>query len=381
MVRSVQHDLLPRPTHDEAARQQFVVALKQGLNQRLRASNRQLFEAVVAPHAAAVNGTVPHSRETIRTAMYSHPAYRSWSSFHRSAQELMWAALADTVFRDSERLSAKYSKWHSSRQAGGSLELDATVVAPRGVSQLDIHLQPGGYLLDRGPNDVAAGALYEVGGNLYAFGQGISKTDSKAAHVQRFLRERYPNLEPRRILDMGCSAGAASVPYAQAYPNAEVHAIDVAPAMLRYAHARAESLGATVHFHQMDAAKTRFPDAHFDLIVSHNMMHEIPDATRRGMLRETWRILAPGGVAVHQDVPLQFKGLTEFQKFELSWDTRNNNEPYWEVYANADLAADASAAGIPDSSVYVGNLPAMLGTLPWFVAMIAKPANNPTAPT
>ena len=123
---------------------------------------------------------------------------------------------------------------------------------------------------------------------------------------------------------MGCSAGSASVPYAESFPDAEVHAIDIGSGMLRYAHARAESLGVAVHFHQMDAAATGFPDAYFDLIVSHNMMHEISDATRLGMLRETWRLLAPGGVAVHQDVPLRFAGLSEFQKFEMSWDTRNN---------------------------------------------------------
>ena len=164
------------------------------------------------------------------------------------------------------------------------------------------------------------------------------------------------------------------MPYALEFPAAEVHAIDVAPGMLRYAHARAESLGARVHFHQRDAADTKFPDGYFDLIVSHNMMHEIPDSTRRGMLKETWRMLAPGGVGVHQDVPLQFKGLSEFQKFEFSWDTLNNNEPYWEVYASADLAADAKGAGIPDAQVYVGNLPQATQSLPWFVTVITKPA-------
>jgi SAM-dependent methyltransferase len=372
--RNARHDLLPQATHDEHARQEFVIALKQGLNRTLRATNRQLFEAVVEPAARQAMGAALESRDAIRTSMYAHPAYRSWSSLHRSAQELMWASLADTVFRDSDRLSEAFTRLSTTRPAGGSLNLDPTVQAPRGVASLDIHLQTGGYLLDRGPTDVAAGAFYEVGGNLYAFGQGISRSDSKAAHVQRFLKERFPSLQPRRILDMGCSAGSASVPYALEFPTAEVHAIDVAPAILRYAHARAESLGARVHFHQMDAAHTSFPDAHFDLIVSHNMMHEIPEATRRGMLRETWRMLAPGGVAVHQDVPLRFQGLTEFQKFEYSWDTRNNNEPYWEVYANADLAADARLAQIPDEHVYVGHLPAAAGTLPWFVCMLSKPS-------
>jgi SAM-dependent methyltransferase len=371
MVRSVQHEMLPHRSHDEAARQQFVVALKQQLNRSLRATNKRLFEEVVSPAAAEAGAAPLDSRETIRSAMYAHPAYRAWSSLHRSAQELMWRSLADSIFRDNARLSANYRRLTAT--ARGGLELDANVMPPRGVAELDIHLQTGGYMLDRGPDDVAAGAFYEVGGNLYAFGQGISRNDSKAAHVQRFIAERFPALKPRRILDMGCSAGSASVPYALEFPEAEVHAIDVAPAMLRYAHARAESLGARVFFHQMDAAQTKFATGHFDLIVSHNMMHEIPKRTRRGMIRETWRLLAPGGVAVHQDVPLQFKGLSEFQKFEYSWDTLHNNEPYWEVYANADLADDARRAEIPPESVYVGNLPAAAGTLPWFVCLLTKP--------
>lgn len=374
MVRSVQHDMLPEATHDDVARQQFVVALKQGLNRKVRSTNKQLFEDVVAPDAASKIGKLPDDRDSIRTAMYAHPAYRSWSTLHRSAQELMWTSVADVVARDSERLQSQAAKLTQPAKQRGSLELDSTVQAPRGVANLDIHLQTGGYMLDRNPDDVAAGVLYEVGGNLYAFGQGLGKHDSKAAHVQRFLAEKFPQLKPKRILDMGCSAGSASVPYAVEFPDAEVHAIDVAPGMLRYAHARAESLGARVHFHQRDAADTKFPDGYFDLIVSHNMMHEIPDSTRRGMLKETWRMLAPGGVGVHQDVPLQFKGLSEFQKFEFSWDTLNNNEPYWEVYAGADLAADAKGAGIPDAQVYVGNLPQATQSLPWFVTVITKPA-------
>jgi len=164
------------------------------------------------------------------------------------------------------------------------------------------------------------------------------------------------------------------VPYALAFPDAEVHAIDVGAGMLRYAHARAESLGAAVHFHQRDCTNTKFADQSFDLIISHNMMHEISDATRRGMLRESWRLLAPGGVCVHQDVPLRFAGLSEFQKFEMSWDTLNNNEPFWEVYANADLAADMREAGIPEDRTMIGSLPAAQGSLPWFVATCSKPA-------
>lgn len=368
MVRSVTHDMLPEATADEFSRQQFVVAFKQGLNRGLRSTQGELFERVVAPAHHAQHGKPPQTRDEIRRAMQAEPAYQAWSSLARAAQEQMWVAVGDSVFRERDRLAAKAARYASDPERRGSLTLDATFTPPRGVTALDIHLQTGGYALDLGGFDCSAGAMYEVGGNLYAFGQGISRSDSKAAHVQRFIAEKFPALKPLRILDMGCSAGSASVPYALAFPNAEVHAIDVGAGMLRYAHARAEAQGAAVHFHQMDVAATTFPDAHFDLIVSHNVMHEISDATRRGMLRESRRLLRPGGVCVHQDVPLRFGGLSEFKKFELSWDTSHNNEPYWEVYANADLQPELLAAGFDPDCIHVGSLPAAQGSLPWFVA-------------
>jgi SAM-dependent methyltransferase len=373
MVRSVQHEMLAIPSADETARQQFVVAFKQALNRGLRKTQGELFDVVVAPRWAAAHGAPPTTRGTIREAMQADPAYRSWSSLARAAQEQMWITVGDSIFRERERLAATAERLAQAPTRRGSLTLDPNFALPRGVTGVDIHLQPGGYALDLGEGDCSAGALYESGGNLYAFGQGISRTDSKAAHVQRFLRERFPRLQPLRILDMGCSAGSASVPYAEAFPEAEVHAIDVGSAMLRYAHARAESLGLAVHFHQMDVARTRFEDQSFDLIVSHNLMHEISTPTRRGLLRESLRLLRPGGVCVHQDVPLRFPGLSEFRKFEMSWDTLNNNEPYWEAYANADLQPEFRAAGFAEECIYVGSLPAAQGSLPWFVACAWRP--------
>jgi len=77
---------------------------------------------------------------------------------------------------------------------------------------------------------------------------------------------------------------------------------------------------------------------------------------------------------VHQDVPLTFRGKTEAEKFLLGWDTLNNNEPFWEVYATADLVADMKDAGFPPENTWVGNLPATPGSLPWFVACGWMPA-------
>lgn len=368
MVRSVQHEMLVHPIVDETARQQFVVAFKLQLNQKLRSSQGDLFDKVVAPEYTRKHGSAPRSRDEIRSAMQADPAYRAWSALARAAQEQMWVSISDTVFRERPRLTSVAAALRADPKALGSLTIDPDFVPPRGVTAVDIHLQVGGYAMDLGNGDCSAGALYESGGNLYAFGQGLSKTDSKAAHVQRFISEKFSSLKPKRILDMGCSAGSSSVPYAQAFPDAHVHAIDVGSGMLRYAHARAQSLGESVHFHQMDCASTRFPDAYFDLIVSHNLMHEISSSTRRGMLKESYRLLRAGGVCIHQDVPLRFAGLSEFKKFDMSWDTLNNNEPFWEVYANADLLPELLDAGFDSECTHVGSLPASTGSLPWFVA-------------
>ena len=105
MVRSVQHEMLAVPTADETARQQFVVAFKQALNRGLRKTQGDLFETVVAPGWAAEHGAPPTTRETIREAMQADPAYRSWSSLARAAQEQMWITVGDSIFRERERLA------------------------------------------------------------------------------------------------------------------------------------------------------------------------------------------------------------------------------------------------------------------------------------
>jgi hypothetical protein len=70
---------------------------------------------------------------------------------------------------------------------------------------------------------------------------------------------------------------------------------------------------------------------------------------------------------------VRFAGRSEFEKFELSWDTLFNNEPFWEVYANADLTSDLLRAGVPPDCLHVGNLPRATGSLPWHIAACWKP--------
>jgi hypothetical protein len=148
MVRSVTHDMLPQATANEVSRQQFIVALKQGLNRGLRSSQAALFDNVVAPAYEAEHGHPPRHREEIRAAMQAEPAYQTWSALARAAQEQMWVAVGDSVFRDRFRLARRAAELDSSPQRLGSLTLNPDFEPPRGVTAVDIHLQTGGYALD-----------------------------------------------------------------------------------------------------------------------------------------------------------------------------------------------------------------------------------------
>ena len=143
---------------------------------------------------------------------------------------------------------------------------------------------------------------------------------------------------------MGCTVGHCTLPYVDAFPDAEVFGIDLGAPVLRYAHARAEGLGRAVHFSQQNAERTDFEDGYFDLIVSHIVIHEMSPAALRNMLAECHRLLAPGGMMVHADFP-GYAGVDPLTQSMIDWDTYNNHEPFWGPMRDMDLTADAVAAG------------------------------------
>lgn len=372
MARNVNHDFLPQPDGTDLARQRFVLALKGHVGRKLRPHNRTLFEQRAAPAYEKSEGEPAEDRRRMAEAMGRDSLYQTWSALNRTAQELLWETVGETVLRSEPDLKEKYAALPPPESRRGSLDLDPSLPLPNAMQKIQVHLQPGGYVRDEGEDDLVAGALYEAGGSLYSRGNKIGVTESKAECMMRFMAERYPELQPKRILDIACSAGSNSTPYALAFPDAEMHAIDVGPGHLRYAHARAEALGAAVHFHQRRAEDIGFEDGSFDLVVSHNAMHEMSGKATAAMFRESYRLLRPGGVCIHQDVPLRYEELDEYLRFDYGWDLKNNNEPFWEVYATNDCPTLLAQAGFDPKRSFVGKVPQIDGTISWFVASAQK---------
>lgn len=106
----------------------------------------------------------------------------------------------------------------------------------------------------------------------------------------KWRQDLWRRVRGPRILEVGVGTGK-NMPY---YPkDAQVTAIDLSPAMLQRAKAKAAREGYAVDLRLMDAQSLDFPDASFDAVVSTFVFCSVPDAMRG--LREVRRVTIPGG--------------------------------------------------------------------------------------
>jgi SAM-dependent methyltransferase len=355
------HPLLPRGTHDERARQEFVKSLHERASGWSRVEAGRVYRGRVLPAFVARKGRPPASKAEIRAALGADPFWQGVVGLRRSAQELLWDVVIDTVERESATLTAA-----ASRYAGtlGSLRLDPGLPLPEYVAGTDYHAMPGSYQAETHPGDLRIGAVFDRGAYLYTHGFiGPLAGNLGQGAVDEF-RTRWPDLEPRRMVDLGCAIGTATLAWVSAFPQAEVHAIDVAAPCLRYGHARAAALGKCVHFAQQNAERTDFPEAHFDLVVSHILFHETSREAIGNIIRESFRLLRPGGVMLHVDLPDLSRAPDLLMQVTFEQDHHDNNEPLWNGYLDLDMAAIAREAGFPAEAVVRGTSGMLLSVPP-----------------
>ena len=284
----------------------------------------------------------PENIAEVGEVMRKDPHYQAWSSLLRTSQEMMWSSTQIPVERSLGSLVE--SAQGLGESSTGSLRLDPSLVIPPYHTAVDIHCQPGGYHTEYVKDDVAQGAIYDRAVYLYAMGQmGADNADMGDSTVA-WLKQAYPDFNPGKILDLGCAVGHSTLPYASGFPEAEVHAVDVAAPMLRYAHARAAAKGLDVHFSQQNAEVMDFADNSFDLVVSHILLHETSAKAIKNIISECHRVLKPGGWMLHVETP-PYEGMSPFDTFLFDWDSENNNEPFWRKSHLLDLNELAKQGG------------------------------------
>lgn len=343
------HGLLPEQTSDEAERESCVASMRKYFSTELIPGNRELYRTKILPEFVKEHGREPETGAEVRNVLGATFYYRASSLIGRATQELLWDTVGESVERQIDKLNAKAK---SEKSAGGTLTLNPEMEMPKYIEAVDIHVMPGNFHTELGEDDVLAGALYDRGAYVFAYGSRGAYNDNLGKLVAQLIKERFPDFKPQRILEMGCGCGSSTLPLKAAWPDAEVHAIDIGAPMLRYAHGRAETLGVPIHFSQQDASKTNFPDGYFDLVLSIIVLHEMPLSVIRNTLKECHRLLKPGGITLHDGDRADGPPPDAFQQFQSSWFARHNNEPFGK---GCEMERDLMNAGFKLEDMFSGS--------------------------
>ena len=217
----------------------------------------------------------------------------------------------------------------------GKLELSPKMVIPEYTAH-EIHSMPGGYV-----GDAFAGHMYDCGTNWGAY---VDRNYQDGAHMGMAANTAVPaDRKVRRILDIGTGIGQLATSMKRRFPEAEVWGIDIGGPMVRYAHLKAADNGIDVNFAQRLAEDTKFPNGYFDIVTSNLFFHEVNYTGALDIIKETARILRPGGVFAPTDdnaAPVDVKG-----KYTLWYNYRWNHEDWYADWHSVDFPKEMQKAG------------------------------------
>jgi ubiquinone/menaquinone biosynthesis C-methylase UbiE len=294
------------------------------------------------------------------------PRFAMQSRTWVSSQQLMWSAIADSFHARQEQVLAELEK--TDRMGPGKLELNPDMEIPE-YTRYEIHIQPRGYV-----GDPLAGAISAFGSKHFGRASSHLWNDHQERHLKMAQDMPTPKTgDVRRILDMGTGWGSLAASLKERFPDAEVWGIDVGGPQVRWAHYRAVKLGLDVNYAQRLAEDTKFPNAHFDIVTSYILHHEVTAVATKKIVEEAFRVLRPGGVFKPMDFITtgnpDYKPPQQFTEKALRWrDHRYNNEVWTLQFRDLDLPGLLRSTGFVE--VTAGDWP---GT-PFGTVVARKPA-------
>lgn len=359
MTEYVRHELRVEPTQDEFARQKFMQGMRTYVLHDVAGGMKTVYDRKVEPAFIKRHDRSPKDGPEVHKALKDETLFKFYSSLRCNAQEMSFRSVIPTLERNFETTNRKAQALsQSTENAAGSVETDPSFAVPRYVSELDVHLMPGNYDTEYTDNDVTQGALYDNGISVFSMGLFGDELDDIGTTISKFISTKHPEFKPARILDMGCTVGHNTVPWARTFPDADIHGIDVGAPVLRYAHARAQSLGETVHFHQQSAEDVRFEDGSFDMVFSSMFLHEVPPKGIRNVFDEAYRLLRPGGLMLHMELPTNDM-LEPYDSFYLDWDAYYNKEPFYKAFRDMNAKEVCTTSGFDAEKFFFYIIPSL----------------------
>ena len=353
------HGVFPDLSHDEIERLNFLALMNRHLANRVMPYVRAAWENRGEAAFEAKNGRKPADRHETRHALLGEPTFATWSALRRMTMEQRQQAGRWVTLRQSEALAARAK---ALTDGDRRLALDPALKMPRYITAIDHHCMPGSYHTENFPGDVSGAANYDHGIFATTGGQLGRYTDGGGQGVVQWISRNMPDFKPGRILEIGTTVGHSLLPLAAAYPDAEVIAVDVGAPVLRYALARAKSMGLNnVSMIQADATSLpMFADASFDWVQSTMFLHELSGPAMQAIFAECHRLLRPGGIMLHVEQPQYGQDMPLFEQAMRDWDAFYNNEPFWSTMHGLDLDELVTEAGFTRDKLLHGGVTAVV---------------------
>jgi ubiquinone/menaquinone biosynthesis C-methylase UbiE len=353
------HGMYAELTHDEIARFNFLAHMNRHLSTTVMPGVKDAFDARVEPMFKKAQKRGFKDRHEVRKTLLKEPMFQWWSALRRATMEQRQQAGRWVTLRQADALNARAA---ALLDGDARLRLDPALPLPRYVTAVDHHCMPGSYHTELTPGDVTGPANYDIG--IFATTGGMLGlyNDGGGQAIAQWLKQTMPQLKPKRILDLGAGLGHNVLPIAQAYPDAQIIAVDVGAPMLRYGAARAKAMGVdNVTFVQGDVSDLhQFADESFDLIHSCMFLHETSMTAMPKIFKETQRLLKLGGFVLHVEQPQYAKDMPLFEQAMRDWDAFYNNEPFWTKMHEIDLDAFMAQAGFAKETLIHGGVAAVV---------------------
>ena len=119
----------------------------------------------------------------------------------------------------------------------------------------------------------------------------------------------------------------------------------------------------------VDLVETLLPEQMFDVLICHRVLEHVLDD--HGALKELFRILKPGGLMLHMELPPS-NMTDDYYNFYLDWDAFYNNEPHYAAFRNLDFAKTLQDSGFEKDKLAMFRIPNFASTDPKEFSAVAK---------
>lgn len=197
--------------------------------------------------------------------------------------------------------------------------------------------------------------------------EGINpKGDGKIRQNYHNVLKSQLEIDPKQILDMGCSAGLSTFPLQEAYPTSQITGIDLSPYCLAVAQYRAQERHSKINWLHAAAEATGLPQKSFDLVSAFLVFHELPQSAAKAIFQEARRLLRKGGYFAMMDMNPCSDAYQKMPPYVLT--LLKSTEPYLDQYFTLDVISALKEVGF--------KTPQITAISPRHRAIIAKIEDN-----